>query len=328
MPHGLEKKQQAYSTAHCSLSASNYAIFAAILVIMAHKAGFVNIVGRPNVGKSTLSNALVGEKLSIITSKAQTTRHRILGFVNEDDLQIVFSDTPGIVYDPKYGLHKAMNGAIQTALEDADLILYITDIYEKPDDIRQTIEELKNISTDKLLLVNKIDQVKSADQLEELVSLWADEQMFEKIIPISALEELNLKEVIDEVRSRIPEHPPFYPKDELTDRNERFFVSEMIREKIFLQFKKEVPYSTEVIVEVWQDEEKLVRIGANIYVERPTQKSILIGKGGEAIKKLGTAARMDIEAFLDKHVYLELHVKVREKWRDNPNLLKGFGYNN
>lgn len=294
---------------------------------MTHKAGFVNIIGRPNVGKSTLSNALVGEKLSITTSKAQTTRHRILGIVNEDDLQIVFSDTPGIVYDPKYGLHKAMNEAIELALEDADLILYLTEIYEKPEQIRQTLDELKKISTPKLLLINKIDQIKTEAQLQELFDLWDAEQMFEAILPISALEELNLQTVIREVKARLPEHPAFYPKDDLTDRNERFFVSEMIREKIFLQYKKEVPYSTEVVVDFWQDEEKLLRIGATIFVERETQKGIIIGKSGQAIKALGSAARKDIEEFVGKQVYLELHVKVRA-WRDDPNLLKGFGYSN
>lgn len=294
---------------------------------MAHKAGFVNIIGRPNVGKSTLSNALVGEKLSITTSKAQTTRHRILGFVNEDDLQIIFSDTPGIVYDPRYGLHKAMNEAVQSALEDADLILFLTEIYEQPEQIRQTIDVLRNISTPKLLLINKIDQTKTTEQLTELIEAWQAEGIFEAVIPVSALENINLKTVIEEVKLRLPEHPPYYDKEALTDRTERFFVSEMIREKILLQYRKEIPYSTEVVVEVWQDEDKLVRIGATIFVERDSQKGIILGKGGDAIKKLGTAARRDIEAFVDKQVYLELHVKVRA-WRDDPKLLKGFGYNN
>lgn len=279
------------------------------------------------MGKSTLMNALVGERLSIITSKAQTTRHRILGIVNEEDLQIVFSDTPGIVYDPMSGLHKAMNEAINTALEDADLVLYLTDIYEKPEDIKQTLDIIAKLNMPRLLLINKIDQLKNKT-LEEVLEMWSAEDYFDKVVPISALEGANLGELVASIKSYLPEHPPYYDKEDLTDRSERFFVSEMIREKIFLQFKKEVPYSTEVIVDVWQDEENLLRIGATIFVERKTQKAIVIGKGGQAIKKLGTEARKDIEEFVGKQVYLELHVKVSDKWRDNPNLLRGFGYNN
>lgn len=293
-----------------------------------HQAGYINIIGRPNVGKSTLMNALVGERLSIITSKAQTTRHRILGIVNEPDYQLVFSDTPGIVYDPKYGLHKAMNEAIEQALEDADLILFLTEIYEKPADIAQTIEELKAVSTPKLLLINKLDEVKDAESFQQLVQSWDELQMFDHIIPISALKQMNLQRVMDLILEYMPKHPPFYDKDQLTDKNERFFISEIIREKIFLRFKKEIPYSTEVVVESWKDEKELTRIGATIFVERESQKPIIIGNGGQAIKHLGMDARKDIEKFLDRHVYLELHVKVKDKWRDDPKLLKGFGYSN
>lgn len=294
---------------------------------MAHKAGFVNIIGKPNVGKSTLMNILVGEQLSIITYKAQTTRHRILGIVNEDDYQVVFSDTPGIVTDPAHELHEAMNSFVSTSLEDADVLIVMIEAKGKVKGIDETLEKIKKLNTTKLLLINKIDLCKQ-DEVQHIIQEWEEKQIFKEVIPISATEQFNIQRIWDVILESLPESPPYYPKDELTDKPERFFVSEKIREKVFIQFEKEIPYSTEVVVDAFKEEEDIIRIQAVIYVERQSQKPIIIGKGGQAIKKVGMAARKDLEKFFNKKIYLELHVKVREKWKNDPNQLKRFGYKN
>jgi GTPase len=290
---------------------------------MAHKAGFVSILGKPNVGKSTLMNALVGEKLSVITNKAQTTRHRIKGIVSTDDYQIVFSDTPGIL-SPHYKLHQAMMENVDEALTDADIMIYIVEPGEKEPD-----ERIKKTNLSKgrklMVLINKID---TADQktIEEALKHWAEQLPGADIMPVSALHEFNMQKVLNTILDNLPEHPPFYPKDELTDKSYRFFVSEIIREKILRLYRKEVPYSVEVVVDQFKEENKHIRINAYIYVARETQKMIILGKGGQAIKRLGTDSRKDIEKFLGKSVFLELTVKVDKDWRDNEQALKRFGY--
>lgn len=291
---------------------------------MAHKAGFVNIIGYPNVGKSTLMNALVGEKLSIITSKAQTTRHRIMGIVNGDDFQIVYSDTPGIIRDPSYRMHEFMNKYIETALLDADIMLLMTEpgINFNESDV---LEKIKKASIPVLVLINKIDlsdQEKIFKEIEE----WSKVLPQADVIPISALEKFNISKVFDRIIEELPESPPYFPKDELSDRSVRFFVSEIIREKILMNFKKEIPYSVEVAVESYKEEEYLIRIAANIFVARESQKAIILGHQGKAIKKVGTQARIDIEEFVGKKVFLETTVKVNKDWRENETALKRFGY--
>jgi GTPase len=293
-----------------------------------HKAGFVNIIGKPNVGKSTLMNALVGEKLSIITSKAQTTRHRIMGILNGEDFQIVYSDTPGII-NPAYELHKAMMRFVYSALEDADVALFMTDVYEDFSEedkfLKDVIENINNSATKVIFLLNKIDQKKETEVNQKL-QYWEKIIKAEKYIPISALHAANLDLLFNAIVENLPEHPPYFPKDELTDKSERFFAAEIIREKIFLNYKKEVPYSTEVVIEDFKETEDIIRIRAEIYVERKTQRSIIIGKGGEAIKKVGIQARQDMEAFFGKHVYLEQYVRVEEDWRKSSSKLGRFGY--
>jgi len=290
---------------------------------MEHKAGFVNIVGKPNVGKSTLMNAMVGEKLSIITPKAQTTRHRILGIVNSDDYQIVFSDTPGIV-KPHYELHKSMMKFVEGAFEDADIILFVTEVKEKEFE-EENIQRILNAKVPVVIIINKVDLVEqdvAAKKIDELKLLFPDA----KCIPVSALHKFNIEGIINEIVELLPESPPYYPKDELTDRSTRFFVSEIIREKILLLYKQEIPYSAQVIIETYIEEPKLTRIAATIHVARDTQKSILIGKGGIAIKRLGTDSRKDIETFIGQKVFLELFVKVTKDWRDDERTLRHFGY--
>lgn len=276
------------------------------------------------MGKSTLMNQLVGEKLSIITSKAQTTRHRILGIVNNDDYQVCFSDTPGVL-DPHYKLHENMMQFVNSALKDADVILFVTDIYETGLNHQATFERLQKTSTPILLLINKIDQ---GDQkkIEDKIAYWHELMPKAEILPISALEGFNMAPIWERILELIPESPAYYDKDSLTDRPLRFFVSEIIREKIFLNYKKEVPYSTQVVVEEYVEDEKIVRIRAVIYVERSTQKGIIIGHQGEKIKHVGIAARKDIQKFIDKHVHLELFVKVDEDWRENQRKLENYGY--
>ena len=291
-----------------------------------HKAGFVNIVGNPNVGKSTLMNALVGERISIITSKAQTTRHRIMGIVNGDDFQIVYSDTPGVL-KPNYKLQESMLGFSTSALTDADILLYVTDVIDSAEKNAFFLEKVRNMqdSTKIILIINKIDLI-DQPRLEQLVDFWHNELPQAEIFPLSAKEKFNIEPLFRHIRELLPESPPFFDKDALTDKPERFFVNEIIREKILLNYDKEIPYSAEVAVEVFKEEEKLIRISAVIYCERESQKAILIGKGGTALRKVGTEARKDIEAFFGKKVFLELFVKVERDWRNREPKLRSFGY--
>jgi GTP-binding protein Era len=292
---------------------------------MSHKAGYVNIIGNPNVGKSTLMNAFVGEKLSIITSKAQTTRHRILGIVNGDDFQVLFSDTPGII-KPAYELQESMMGFVKSAFEDADILIYMVEIGEQALKDELFFEKIANSKIPVLLLLNKID-TSNQEQLESQVQFWAEKVPNAEIIPISALEGFQVKEVFDRIVELLPESPPFYPKDQLTDKPERFFVNETIREKILMNYKKEIPYAVEVDTEEFLEEDSIIRMRAVIMVERDTQKGIIIGHKGAALKRVGIEARKDLEQFFGKQVHLELYVKVNKNWRSNQNQLKRFGYN-
>lgn len=290
---------------------------------MSHKAGFVSIVGKPNAGKSTLMNALVGEKISIITPKAQTTRHKILGIVNDDDYQIIFSDTPGVI-KPHYGLQESMMSFVKESLVDADLILFVTDINERYDE-SDIIEKLKATSSPIAVIVNKID--KSTEEfVKTKIDYWQQALNPKAIFAVSALKAHNVEAVMQFVMDNLPEHPAYYDKETLTDKTERFFVSEMIREKIFKLYEKEIPYSTEVIITAFKEEPNITRISAEIIVERDSQKNILIGKGGEMLKKVGTYARKDMEEFLQKKIFLEMFVKVIADWRNRKNYLKRFGY--
>lgn len=291
-----------------------------------HKAGFVSIIGKPNVGKSTLMNVLVGESLSIITSKAQTTRHRIQGMINHDDYQIVYSDTPGIM-KPVYELHKSMMRFVSASLEDADLILFVADLFEKYDE-EDVIKKLNNSEVPVIFLLNKIDLAKSQDQVEEKLAEWKERINPEETLVISALEEENTQGLLNLILKYMPEHPAYFPKDELTDKPERFFVSEMIREQIFKTYKKEVPYSCEVVVDSFKEDERIIRIRAEILVERDSQKGIIIGHLGKKLKHVGIKSREAMEDFFGKQVYLETHVKVEKDWRKKADKLKNFGYNN
>jgi GTP-binding protein Era len=291
---------------------------------MSHKSGFVNIIGSPNVGKSTLMNQLVGEKLSIITSKMQTTRHRIMGMVNEENYQIVFSDTPGII-DPHYKLHENMMKFVAEALKDADVVIMVTDIYEDPDKMEERLKQVNNLKVPLMLLVNKIDQSEQS-ALEEIIEKWKKHLPKAQILPISALHNMSLQFIFPKILEWLPENPPYFDKDQLTNKNMRFFTSEIIREKILMLYQKEVPYSCEVVVEEYKEEEKITKIRANIMVSRSSQKAIIIGHQGKKIKKLGTDARIDIEAFIAKKVHLELYVKVDKDWRDKDQKLKKYGY--
>lgn len=291
----------------------------------AFKAGFVSIVGKPNVGKSTLMNRLMGEQLSIISPKAQTTRHRIMGILNSDDYQVVYSDTPGIL-EPQYALHTAMMSYVKVSLDDADLILLVVELGEKYDAV--LFDRFKRIQTPILLVMNKIDQAKGS-QVHDKIQHWKENlPNVAQILPVSAKDGQNTKELLDTVVRLMPEHPAFFPKDEFTDRSERFFASEIVREKIFLNYDQEIPYSTEVGITSFKDEETIIRIRAEIYVERDSQKGIIIGKAGSALKKLGTDARKDLESFFQKKIFLETHVKVAADWRKQQNKLKHFGYLN
>jgi GTP-binding protein Era len=292
---------------------------------MNHKAGFVNIIGNPNVGKSTLMNAFVGEKLSIITSKAQTTRHRILGIVNGDDFQVVLSDTPGII-KPAYELQESMMGFVKSAFEDADVLLYMVEIGEQELKDEAFFIKITNSKIPVLLLLNKIDK-SNQEQLETQVQFWAEKVPNAEIFPISALEGFNVKEVFNRIIDLLPESPAFYPKDQLTDRPERFFINETIREKILIHYKKEIPYAVEIETEEFFEEENIIRMRSVIMVERETQKGIIIGHKGSALKRVGVEARKDLEAFFGKQIHLELYVKVNKNWRSNQNQLKRFGYN-
>ncbi len=289
-----------------------------------HRAGFVNIIGNPNVGKSTLMNAFVGEQLSIITSKAQTTRHRILGIVNGDDFQLVLSDTPGII-KPAYELQSSMMHFVKSAFEDADILIYMVEIGEKSLKDEAFFKKITGTKTPVILLINKID---TSDQevLEEQAELWQSKVPNAEFYPISALTGFNVKNVFNRIIELLPESPPFYPKDQLTDKPERFFVNEKIREKILLHYKKEIPYAVEVDTEEFFEEEKIIRMRSVIMVERETQKGILIGHKGKALKRVGFEARKDLEQFFGKQVHLELYVKVNKNWRSNTRQLKRFGY--
>ncbi|HKL37121.1 MAG TPA: GTPase Era [Salegentibacter sp.] len=292
---------------------------------MAHKAGFVNIIGNPNVGKSTLMNAFVGEKLSIITSKAQTTRHRILGIVNGEDFQMLLSDTPGII-KPAYELQESMMGFVKSAFEDADVLVYMVEIGEK--ELKDEAFFNKIIATDIpiLLLLNKIDK-SNQEELEGQVQLWKEKVPNAEIFPVSALEGFNVAEVFNRLIELLPESPAFYPKDTLTDKPERFFVNEIIREKILMHYKKEIPYAVEIDTQEFFEEEKIIRMRSVIMVERETQKGIIIGHKGAALKRVGVEARKDLEKFFGKQVHLELYVKVNKNWRSDQRQLKRFGYN-
>lgn len=289
-----------------------------------HKSGFVNIIGNPNVGKSTLMNALVGERLSIITSKAQTTRHRILGIVSGDDFQVVLSDTPGII-KPAYALQESMMDFVRTALDDADILLYMVEIGERELKDADFMQRIRQSKIPVLLLLNKID-TSDQQKLEAEVGYWQQALPNAEVFPLSALENFGVQEVFQRILELLPEGPAYFPKDQLTDRPERFFVAEIIREKILRHYKKEIPYSVEVETESFEEGEELIRIGAVIMVERDSQKGILIGHKGSALKRVGSEARKDLEAFFDKKVYLELYVKVNKDWRSNSRQLRRFGY--
>ena len=292
---------------------------------MAHRAGFVSIIGKPNAGKSTLMNALVGEKMSIITPKAQTTRHRILGIVNTEEYQIVFSDTPGII-KPHYALHESMMHQVDGSIVDADLILLVTDIYEEYDEA-DVLKKLEGSLAPLAILVNKIDQ-SDEETVMKKIDYWQEKLKPKAVFAISALHDHNVLAVMNFVIEHLPEHPAYYEKDALTDRNDRFFASEMIRAQVFKQYKKEIPYSTEVIITAFVEGEKLYRISAEIIVERDSQKNIIIGKGGGMLKIVGTYARRDMEEFFQRKIFLEMFVKVIPDWRSKKNYLKQFGYEN
>jgi GTP-binding protein Era len=291
---------------------------------MNHKSGFVNILGNPNVGKSTIMNALVGQKLSIITPKRQTTRHRIMGIVNGEDFQIVYSDTPGIL-KPKYKLQETMMSFVNVALTDADIILYITDALESIDKEGEYIEKIKNSGVPVIIVVNKID-LTNQDDLGEIVDSWYRSFPGSDIIPISAIKRFNIDMLLKSILEKLPEGEPFFPKDQLTDRYERFFASEIIREKILLNYQKEIPYSVEIEIESFKEEKNKISIRAIIHAARDSQKGILIGHKGQMLKKVGTEARIEMEDFFGRKIYLELYVKVSKEWRDKPLMLKRFGY--
>ena len=289
-----------------------------------HRSGFVNIIGNPNVGKSTLMNALVGERLSIVTSKAQTTRHRIMGIVNGDDYQIVYSDTPGIL-KPNYKLQESMMGFVNTAISDADVVLYITDVVEKSTKNIEYLERLKSSKAPVLLAINKVD-LSNQEDIEQIYSIWRELLPNAEIFPISATEKFNLDPLFNRILELLPESPAWYDKDIFTDKNLRFFASEIIREKILLNYGKEIPYCTEVVIESFKEGDEIHHIDAVIYVMRDSQKGILIGKGGLALKRVGTQSRKDMEAFFEKKVFLQIFVKVNPDWREDNRKLRQFGY--
>ncbi|MCK5847122.1 MAG: GTPase Era [Bacteroidales bacterium] len=290
-----------------------------------HKSGFVNILGAPNVGKSTLMNAIMGENLSITNKKVQTTRHRIMGFLNHDDYQIVFSDTPGIIKDPSYKLHEAMMSFVESALEDADIFLYVTEIKAKilhP----EIVEKIKNSNAKIIVVINKIDE-SNQEEVEIKVEYWKGILPEATIVPLSALHNFNTDGLLSVILRELPTGPAYFPKDQLTDKTMRFFIQELIREQVLIQYKKELPYSTEIVVEEYKEQPHRIDIKAILYVIRETQKMIIIGKGGQAIKSLGIEARKNIEEFTGKHIFLDLTVKVSKDWRENDRQLKKFGYN-
>ena len=292
---------------------------------MKHYSGFVNILGKPNVGKSTFMNALIGERLSIITSKAQTTRHRIFGIVNGDDFQVVISDLPGIIDEPAYKMQESMMGFVKTSMEDADIFIYMVEAGDLPENQPEEYRTIQKMDLPVLLLVNKIDNLQP-EKLDDIVETFASDFPKAHILPISALKNVHVKEAFDWLRARLPEGEPYYGKDQFTDKPERFFVSEIIREKILRNYTKEIPYACEVVVESFKEEDDIIRISAIIYVERESQKPIVIGKGGEKLKRVGIEARKDMEVFFQKKIYLETFVKVLPNWRNNDMNLRNFGY--
>ena len=289
-----------------------------------HRAGFINIIGNPNVGKSTLMNNLVGEKLSIITSKAQTTRHRILGIVNGDNFQLIFSDTPGII-KPSYELQDSMMDFVKSALEDADVLLYMVEIGEKSIKDSEVHDKIQSAKIPTIILLNKID-LSTQEDIKNQINIWSNQYPNTEIYPVSALNNFNTEKVINRIIELIPESPPYFPKDQLTDKPERFFVNEKLREKILLYYNKEIPYSVEVQTEEFKEEESIIRIRSLILDERDSQKGIIIGHNGVALKKIGSKARIDLEKFFGKKIFIELHVKVSKNWRSNSNQLRKFGY--
>ena len=289
-----------------------------------HRAGFINIIGNPNVGKSTLMNNLVGEKLSIITSKAQTTRHRILGIVNGDNFQLIFSDTPGII-KPSYELQDSMMDFVKSALEDADVLLYMVEIGEKSIKDSEVHDKIQSAKIPTIILLNKID-LSTQEDIKNQINIWSNQYPDTEIYPVSALNNFNTEKVINRIIELIPESPAYFPKDQLTDKPERFFVNEKLREKIFLYYNKEIPYSVEVQTEEFKEEESIIRIRSLILVERESQKGIIIGHNGVALKKIGSKARIELEKFFGKKIFIELHVKVSKNWRSNSNQLRKFGY--
>jgi GTP-binding protein Era len=291
---------------------------------MSHRSGFVNILGNPNVGKSTIMNALVGEKLSIITAKAQTTRHRIMGIVNGEDFQIVYSDTPGIL-KPQYKLQESMMSFVNIAISDADMILYVTDVNERNAFEGEYIDRIKESGIPAIIAINKVD-ITNQDDLEKVVAEWHKAFPDSPVIPVSGLKHFNLDSLLNAILAKLPEGPPYFPKDQLTDKYERFFASEIIREKILVNYKKEIPYSVEIEIESFADEKNIIKIRALIHVTRDSQKGIIIGHKGLMLKKVGTEARRDMEEFFRKKVFLEIYVKVTKDWRDKPLALKRFGY--
>jgi GTP-binding protein Era len=291
---------------------------------MSHRSGFVNILGNPNVGKSTIMNALVGERLSIITSKAQTTRHRIMGIVNGEDFQIVYSDTPGILR-PQYKLQETMMNLVDSALYDADMILYVTDVLERTANEGEYIDKIKESGIPVIIAVNKVD-LTNQDDLEKVVEAWHTAFPDSPVLPVSGLKKFNLDSLLNAILAKLPESPPYFPKDQLTDKYERFFASEIIREKILINYKKEIPYSVEIEIEEFKDEKNILKIRALIHVTRDSQKGIIIGHKGSMLKRVGTEARHDMEDFFKKKIFLELYVKVTKDWRDKPLALKRFGY--
>lgn len=291
---------------------------------MTHKSGFVNIVGNPNVGKSTLMNALVDERLSVVTAKAQTTRHRIMGIISGDDYQIVYSDTPGII-KPNYKMQEGMMQFVDLAFTDADVLLYVTDVVEKSDKHSRYLDKVRKLSCPVLVLINKID-VSNPEAVNGLINYWQEAIPQAEVIPISAQERFNLQRVHEAIQNALPEGPAYFPKDEISDKSDRFFVSEILRGSIFENYRKEIPYSTEVVIESFKEEAEILRLQAVIYVERESQKGILLGKGGVAMKHTLTEARKDMEHFFRKKVFLQAYIKVKNNWRNNEGELRSFGY--
>jgi len=290
-----------------------------------HQSGFVNIIGRPNTGKSTLMNALLGERLSIVSPKAQTTRHRIIGLLNGEHYQIVFSDTPGIIFDPKYKLHHKMMRTVETAFEDADILLFLAEVFEKSASLKNILAEIEKLQIPKILVLNKMD-LASENDVNHKINEWREKKVFELILPVSALKKTNMALLLEHILKHLPEHPPYYSKEEITDRNLRYFVSEIIREKIFNNYRQEIPYSCEVVITDYKESDEIDRIRAEILVERESQKGILLGEKGSSIKKVGMEARADIETLVGKKVYIELNLKVKSNWKDDERFLKRLGY--